>query len=350
MDNFQSTDSYKYMSTEAWNTAFEFEWFWSDVEFNPVKCLHSGFVCNLSFCRCPLPEKEALMFIWSGENIDQYFCNEEMAFANRSYPVPDVGTCLAFKSLKPPSAWNWTFTLAFGKSFLIGARPIRKRDWLLVLLCDLHLHLKVVGQPNPPCKCNFQRNPSLFAFTWKTSLFAFIWKISLFAFIWKTVRALLLLWLKCRAGQANPSRDCVPTANLARGLQDMNRALLFEMLNFIFYLSCAPEKYIWEIQQAKKSKISPKNSKISPKNPKNSPKNPKNSTKIQVFRIFETFSDLFGCFDTSGSLIPLLVPEISPSDFFVTSAEESRPAGGITYSSRFIGLFARIWTASGFLK
>ena len=57
----------------------------------------------LNFCRCPLPEKEALMFIWNGENIDRYFCNEEMAFANRSHPVPDVGTCLAFKSLKPPS-------------------------------------------------------------------------------------------------------------------------------------------------------------------------------------------------------------------------------------------------------
>ena len=125
--------------------------------------------------------------------------------------------------------------MAFGKSCLIGVRAIRKRDWLLVLLCDLHLHLKAVGQLTPPCKCNFQRNPSLFAFTWKTSLFAFIWKISLFAFIWKislfaciwkTVRA--LLWLKCRAGQANPSRDCVVTANLAPGLQDLNPASLFK--------------------------------------------------------------------------------------------------------------------------
>ena len=39
------------------------------------------------------------------------------------------------------------------------------------------------------------------------------------------------------------------------------------------------------------------------------------------FQIF--FSECFlGCFDTSGSMIPLLVPKIPPWEFFVTDEED----------------------------
>ena len=75
-----------------------------------------------------LYQRKKRMFIEKGEKIDQYFCNEEMASANRSRPVPDVGKCLA---LKTPSCKckfkqcvyeeGFGLTLPFGKSFANGA-------------------------------------------------------------------------------------------------------------------------------------------------------------------------------------------------------------------------------------
>ena len=58
---------------------------------------------------------------------------------------------------------------------------------------------------------------------------------------------------------------------------------------------------------------------------------------LYVQDIFFNFSQIFprfcsGCFDTSGSMIPLLVPEISPWRLFVT--EDGR---GIGYSRSWIG-------------
>ena len=64
---------------------------------------------------------------WNGENIDRYFWNEaEMAFANRSHPVPDVGKCLAFKSLKPLLA-NEILPLILAKALQIGEIDLQKR-------------------------------------------------------------------------------------------------------------------------------------------------------------------------------------------------------------------------------
>ena len=49
----------------------------------------------------------------------------------------------------------------------------------------------------------------------------------------------------------------------------------------------------------------------------------------------EIFSEFFlGRFDTSGSMIPLLVPEIWPWAFF---CDGRRSAGGIGYSSSWMG-------------
>ena len=85
------------------------------------------------------------MFIWNGENIDRYFCNEEMAFANRSHPVPDVGTCLAFKGLNTPFGLKLKFYPGFWQKFSNRGESDQKKR-LLVLLFDLHLHFKAVGK------------------------------------------------------------------------------------------------------------------------------------------------------------------------------------------------------------
>ena len=102
---------------------------------------------------------------WNGENIDRYFCNEEMAFANRSHPVPDV---LHFQAVTQLKMLHIAFTtrgsvslLTLSKVFANRGKIDLQKRWLLLLfnlLNLLHLHLKPVRQHNelaPPCKCNF---------------------------------------------------------------------------------------------------------------------------------------------------------------------------------------------------
>ena len=73
-----------------------------------------------------LYQRKKRMFIEKGEKIDQYFCNEEMASANRSHPVPDVDKCLALKTYKCKFKHciyeeGFGLTLPFRKRFADGA-------------------------------------------------------------------------------------------------------------------------------------------------------------------------------------------------------------------------------------
>ena len=74
-----------------------------------------------------LYQRKKPMFIEKGENIDQYFCNEDMASANRSHPVADGGKCLALKTLLANAKSSIAFSISpclSTKVLLIGVRSI----------------------------------------------------------------------------------------------------------------------------------------------------------------------------------------------------------------------------------
>ena len=110
-----------------------------------------------------LYQRKKPMFIEKGENIDQYFCNEEMASANRSHPVADAGKCLALKNSFCKCKFKhcvFDLTLPFDKSFANwGEIDLRKQSFLLFDLTLLHMSSteKLLANPPLPRNCNFQR-------------------------------------------------------------------------------------------------------------------------------------------------------------------------------------------------